>query len=157
MKVTDRTTRRFLRFGAAALIASRLVQMLRRASFLLQLVLGLAIWADLLRGAIPLHIANGILFAVLLEVEAVAGAFAGVAGRLVALAAGWGILVVAFGLTQTEILVGDLHVIVQIAHLGVGLVAMGLAERVARATHARLLARSTRSAVSPRLRGAPSP
>lgn len=148
--------RRFLRFEGAALIAAGLFQMIRRASFLLQLVLGLAIWAGLLRGAIPLHIANGILFVILLEVEAVAGAFAGVARGLVALAAGWGVFVVAFGLTQTEILAGDLHVIVEIAHLGVGLVAMGLAERVARATYARLLARSTRSAVSPRLRGAPS-
>lgn len=157
MKNGDRASRRFLRFEGAALIAAGLVQLIRRASFLLQLVLGLAIWADFLGGAIPLHIANGIFFVILLEVEAVAAAFAGVARRLVGLAAGWGILVVAFGLTQTEILVGELHVIVQITHLGVGLVAMGLAERVARAMRARLLGRSHRSAVSPRAVGASTP
>jgi hypothetical protein len=49
-----------------------------------------------------------------------------------------GLFVPVFGMTQARILPGDLHWIVQAAHLVVGLVAMGLAERLARGVQARV-------------------
>lgn len=43
-----------------------------------------------------------------------------------------------FGITQQRILPGAFHWVIQVAHLFLGLVAMGLAERLARGAQARL-------------------
>jgi hypothetical protein len=45
----------------------------------------------------------------------------------------WGLFVVVLGVMQGAILQGDLHWIVQVAHLLVGMVAMGMAHGLARA------------------------
>ncbi len=50
-------------------------------------------------------------------------------------------------MTQAELLPGDLQWLVQVAHLLVGLVAMGLAERLARGAQARLAERVAALAV----------
>ena len=48
---------------------------------------------------------------------------------LPAVAIAWGVLMAAFGLTQAQILPGDsLHAVVQVAHLVIGLGAVGLGE-----------------------------
>jgi hypothetical protein len=54
---------------------------------------------------------------------------AGARPALPAIAIAWGVLAAAFGLAQAQILPGDdVHVVIQVAHLVVGLVAIGLAE-----------------------------
>jgi hypothetical protein len=52
----------------------------------------------------------------------------------------WGLVVSVFGMTQTQILPGDFHWIVQVSHLAVGLVALVVAEWLARAAQVRLVA-----------------
>ncbi|MGH2351969.1 MAG: hypothetical protein ACRDI2_02720 [Chloroflexota bacterium] len=113
-----------------------------RGTGLLQLALGLAFWTGTLLVALPFHIFNGLLFVLLLEIQAALAAFAGAAWRLVALVVAWGFFVPVLGMTQSQILPGDWHWLVQVAHLAVGVVAMGLAEQVARAGKARLLDRT---------------
>jgi hypothetical protein len=114
------------------------VNTLARATGLLQLALGLAFWTGTLLIAVPFHTFNGQLFALLLEAQAGLAARAGVSWRLVVLAVAWGLFVVAFGMTQSQVLPGDWHWLVRVAHLLVGLAAMGVAERLAVDARARL-------------------
>jgi hypothetical protein len=124
--------------GGARLAAVRVAQVLIRATGLLQLVLGLLFWTGNLLVAVPFHLFNGLLFVVLLLVQTALAAWSGARWPLVLLTAGWALFVPVFGMTQGAILPGDLHWIVRTAHLLVGLVAMGLGERLAAAARARL-------------------
>jgi hypothetical protein len=128
---------------ATRLTVVTVVRTLTRATGLLQLALGLAFWAGTLLIALPFHMFTGLLFVLLLEVQAGLAAWAGASWRLVGLAVAWGLLVPAFGMTHGQILPGDWHWLVRAAHLLVGLVAMGLAERLALAAKARLQAGGT--------------
>ena len=125
---------------------------LTRASGLAQLALGLLLWSGnmALLGA---HIPNGFLFVLLLEIQAGIAAWAGVNWRLVVFAVLFGLFVPYFGMTQSGILPGDLHWIVQVAHLLVGVVAMGRADRLARGTQERLGQRGTAASPRPRIVG----
>ena len=53
---------------------------------------------------------------------------AGVSMKLTALAFVWGLVVVILGLTQTQILPGNLHWLIEVLHLVLGLGAIGLGE-----------------------------
>jgi hypothetical protein len=114
---------------------------LTRASGLAQLALGLLLWSGNM-ALLAVHIPNGFLFVLLLEVQAGLAAWAGVNWRLVVFAVLFGLFVPYFGMTQSQLLPGDLHWVVQVAHLLVGVVAMGLADRLARGTQARLAHRA---------------
>jgi hypothetical protein len=125
------------------LIVISLIQWLTRGTGLLQLALGLAFWTGNLLVALPFHMFTGLLFALLLEVQSGLAASAGVSWRLVALGVAWGLLVPVFGLAHAGILPGDWHWVTRVAHLAIGLVAMGLAERLAAVASARLCASTT--------------
>jgi hypothetical protein len=127
-----------VRAGGTRLAAVGVARTLIRATGLLQLALGLAFWTGTLLVAVPFHIFNGMLFVVLLLVQAGLAAWAGGSWRLVLVAIAWALFVPAFGVTQAAILPGDLHWIVRAAHLLVGLAAMGLGERLAASAEARL-------------------
>jgi hypothetical protein len=114
------------------LTAMAVVQPLIRATGLLQLVIGLAMWAGMLLVAVPFHIFTGLFFVLLLEVQAGLAAWTGAARGLAALTVVWGVFVALLGWNQTQILPGDWHWLVRVAHLVVGLVAMGLAEQLVR-------------------------
>ena len=107
-----------------------------------QIALGLAFWTGNLLTMIPLHMLTGLVFVALLEVQAVLAAFRGVSWRLVGFTIVWGLVVPVLGMTQFQILPGAFHWVVQVAHLVVGVVAIGLAERVSRGAGARLADRS---------------
>jgi hypothetical protein len=59
------------------------------------------------------------------------GARAHLPAGLVALAIAWGFVVPVLGLLQGELLPGGSHWVVQVLHLLVGLIAIGLAESLA--------------------------
>jgi hypothetical protein len=134
--------------GSARLTAVTILQVLTRATGLLQIALGLAFWTGTLLVAVPFHMFNGILFVLLLEMQAGLAAWAGASMRLVTVAAAWGLFVVLFGITQVSILPGDWHWVFRVAHLAVGLVAIGLAERLAGAAKGQLGARTPSSRTS---------
>ncbi len=146
---------------AAAATLVTVVQMLTRATGLLQLALGLAFWVDTLLVAVPFHMVNGLLFVLLLVVQAVMAARAGAPWRLVIVAVAWALFVVVLGVTQGQLLPGDWHWLVRVAHLAVGLAAMGLAERLAAVARARLAGEAgssdglSRATTEPLGRGAP--
>jgi hypothetical protein len=111
-----------------------------RVAGLVVLVLGLVVWTGAYSGAVPIHMLAGIVLVAGLWAVALLAARAGASTSLVAVAIGWGLLTVAFGLTQSQLLPGDAHVVVEVAHLVVGLVAIGRGEM--------LTARARRGAVT---------
>jgi hypothetical protein len=123
------------------------LQWVIRLSWLAQLTLGLAFWTGNLLAAIPVHMLNGLLFSLLFLAQAGLAASTGVSWRLVLLSVAWAFFVPVFGIMQMQILPGDLHWIIQVAHLLVALVAIALAERLARGAQARLAERSGALAV----------
>ena len=103
-----------------------------RASFLVQLALGLLFWIGRATQLIPLHRLNGFVLVIAVWALAFTAARAGVNPRLVAAAVLWGLVAPVLGLTQERILPGSFHWTVQILHLLVGFGLIGLAENLGR-------------------------
>jgi len=99
-----------------------------RIAGLIALLLGILLWIGGGGGIYPLHLLVGVILVGGLWTLAVLGLRAGAGPALPAVAVGWGILTVLFGLNQATLLPGDQHVVVEVAHLLVGLVAIGIGE-----------------------------
>jgi hypothetical protein len=108
------------------------LRLIIRASFLVQLALGLLFWTGRANQLIPLHRLNGFVLVIAVWALAFIAARAGVNPRLVAGAVLWGLVAPVLGLTQEHILPGSLHWTVQILHLLVGFGLIGLAENLGR-------------------------
>ena len=113
---------------------------LLRIGGLAQLGLGLLFWIDTALNLVSLHIMLGLVLVLALWALAGLAAVARVGAGPVALAAVWGVVVVGLGMTQTQLLPGSLHWLVQVAHLLVGIAALGIGGRLA----ARILERRGR-------------
>jgi hypothetical protein len=118
--------------------ATTTAQMLVRAVAVVQLVLGGLFWTGNALGLVPLHQTLGFLLVFGLWTLAALAARAGVRPPLVALAAVWGLIVPILGLTQTNLLVGSAHWVIEVLHLLVGLGAIGQAEGLAARIKQRL-------------------
>jgi hypothetical protein len=112
--------------------AATVCQMLIRVVGPIMIVLGVLFWTGNALMLVPLHMLLGLVVVLLLWILAGLAAAARVPVGLVAFAAVWGLVVPALGVMQTGLLPGDLHWIIQILHLAVGIVALVLAERLAR-------------------------
>jgi len=75
---------------------------------------------------LPVHMLAGIVLVLSLWTLAILATLSGVHRGFVALAIVWGLIVPILGLTQTRLLPGSLHWVIQVLHLLVGLAAMGL-------------------------------
>jgi hypothetical protein len=106
--------------------------MIIRITGLIQIVLGLAFWTGNLLNLVPVHMIVGLILVIALWVMAVLAARSGVNMGFVALAAIWGLIVVVFGVTQTQLLPGAAHWVIEVLHLLVGLAALGIGDRLAR-------------------------
>jgi hypothetical protein len=120
--------------------ATTAVQMLVRAAFVVQLVLGVLFWTGRALDWVPLHQTIGFVLVFGLWTQAALAARAGVRAPLVALAAVWGLVVPVLGLTQTRLLVGSAHWLIEVLHLLVGVAAVGMAEGLAARVKERLAA-----------------
>jgi uncharacterized membrane protein YhiD involved in acid resistance len=99
-----------------------------RIAGLAAVVLGIVTWIGGGKGLVPLHMLVGVILVAGLWVLAALGLRAGTGPVLPAVAFAWGLLVVLFGLNQATILPGDTHLVVEVAHLLVGIVAIGIGE-----------------------------
>ena len=117
--------------------ATTVAQTVLRVTGLVQLVLGIAFWTGNAEGLIPLHQLIGLLLVLSLWTLAAIAARAGVQPGLVALAAVWGLVTPILGLTQTRLLPGSAHWLIQVLHLLVGLGAIGQGEALAARIRAR--------------------
>jgi hypothetical protein len=112
-------------------MAVRITSMVLRVAVLLTLILGLLFWFDIAKSLVALHMLLGIIVVLCLWV---------LGGFIVATKGGVGIgigafvlglIVFLFGLTQRGILVGNLHWLIQVIHLLLGLAAAGMGEMIA--------------------------
>jgi hypothetical protein len=101
-----------------------------RIAIALQIIVGIALWTGHWMSLASVHMIVGLLYVLMLW---------GVAGiaisqhrstGLAAFAFVWGLVIAAFGMAQQGILVGDLHWVVRVMHLVIGIAAMPVAERL---------------------------
>ena len=112
--------------------ASRAVLMLLRLAFVVQLVVGIAMWAGYWISFVGLHMAVGSIFVLLLWILAVIALVRRRAIGLALFAIVWGVVLAGFGMAQRGIMVGDAHWVIRVVHLLIALVAMPIAERLGR-------------------------
>jgi hypothetical protein len=107
-----------------------MAQMFVRVAGLVLLVLGIVIWTGHGNTLIPTHAFLGVVFVLSLWAVAVTGLVARIGFVLPARLIVWGIVIGWFGVTQHQLLQGSRHWIIQVLHVAVGLIAIGLAEVV---------------------------
>jgi hypothetical protein len=107
-------------------------QIVARAIAVVQVALGIYVWTGHGDSVIPVHIAVGLLLVVDLWAAVALGLRAGAPKGLAIVAVVWSVGMPVFGLVQANVLTGDIHVAVQVLHLAIGLIAVGLVEGLAR-------------------------
>jgi hypothetical protein len=112
--------------------------MLARLLGVVQILVGLAIWFGFAAGAVAFHMAVGSLFVLLLWIVGLIALFVLDKRGLPLFTLLWGGLVLWFGMAQTTLLVGAGHWAVRLAHLLVGMAAIGLVESLGKALKAHL-------------------
>lgn len=105
-----------------------------RVSGLVLLVLGAAIWTGNADALIGVHMLVGVVLVLALWTLAAAAWRAGASPAIVLVAVAWGVLLPALGATQENLLEGDTHWIIQVVHLALGVVAIGLGEMLGAVT-----------------------
>jgi uncharacterized membrane protein YuzA (DUF378 family) len=103
-----------------------------RVTGVIMIVLGLLLWSGNVERLVQLHMLIGITLVLALWGLAVIGAMARVSRGLVVVALVWGLIVPVLGFTQTRLLSGSAHWLIQILHLLVGLGAISLAMTLGR-------------------------
>ena len=109
---------------------SRMLIMFMRIAVAFQVIVGIGFWTGHWAGLRNLHMAVGALFVLALWVLAGMALSQHRAQRLAAFALVWGVIVLGLGMVQQGILIGDLHWIIRVLHLVVGIAAMPIAERL---------------------------
>ena len=110
--------------------ATTAVQMLIRLSWLVLIVLGALFWAGRTT-MLATHVVTGLVFVLLLWMLSFLALRSGAGAGLAALNIFWSLVVLVLGMTQNRLLVDGVHSIIQVLHLLVGIVAIGLAESLA--------------------------
>ncbi|HEU4355907.1 MAG TPA: hypothetical protein VFT27_10000 [Actinomycetota bacterium] len=115
----------------------------------LLLILGLIIWVADAHQLVGVHIALGVVLVLSLwTICAIAGR-SGVAAGSVAFAAAWGVLIVVLGLSQEELVPGDLHWTIQVLHVVISMGAIWWGKRLAKMIGSRrALSPSSQSALT---------
>jgi hypothetical protein len=111
--------------------ATTIANIVTRVAGLTAIVLGLLFWTGNALALIPIHMLAGILVVLGLWTLAGLAARAGVPLSFVVLAIAWGLIVPILGITQTRLLPGTAHWVIQLIHLLVGIGAIGQAEGLA--------------------------
>lgn len=96
------------------------------------LVLGILFWTGHALSLLSLHMWLGSLFVVCLWVLVVLGFLASGTRMFALVVLIWSLIVPALGVLQLQLLPGSLHWVIQVIHLLVGLIAMGLGHALAR-------------------------
>jgi hypothetical protein len=108
-------------------MAMRIASIVLSFSGLIALILGLLFWGHKATHLIPLHMLLGFLVMGALWVVGIGQAFfRGGSWSVAACALIVGILLAVLGITQTSLMVGEYHWVVQIVHLALGLSAIAI-------------------------------
>src|SRR5258708_3206005 len=106
------------------LTAPLIAVLLVRITGTFQILSGLLFWAGIVLPLIPIHMLIGLILVLSLWALAIMAVVSGVRRGLAILSGVWGLIVVAFGVTQTQLLPGDYHWVIRALHLAVGLAAI---------------------------------
>ena len=109
---------------------SRGLLMFMRVAMLLQLIVGIALWTGNLYSLVDLHRTIGVLFVVSLWIIAIIALAQRRSPGLAVFGILWGLVVAGLGFMQQGILIGDLHWIIRVLHLVIGVAAMPIAEKI---------------------------
>jgi hypothetical protein len=119
-------------------------QWLVRISGVLALLLGLLLWTgDLPPALLAVHMLLGVLVVLGLWLLAAVASQMGVPIGMVAAAAIVGLIVLVLGLTQTSLLPGGAHWVIQVLHLVLGMAAVASGEMIGGRVRRSRLAAST--------------
>jgi uncharacterized membrane protein len=116
---------------------------LARALGAFQILTGFAFWFHWLPHAVAVHVALGSLLVLVLWMVALIALFALSHRAVPLIALFWGGLVLWLGMAQTTLALGTAHWAIRVAHLVVGLAALGFIESLAKATKRHWSARNT--------------
>lgn len=116
--------RRLSEMNTATTVANNLV----RIAGLILIILGTLFWTGNADSLITLHKVIGFVLVISLWALAFLASRAGVNPAFIVLVVLWSILVPILGLTQTRLLTGNAHWVIQVLHLLVGLSAIALGE-----------------------------
>ena len=114
---------------------------LARALGVFQLLTGFAFWFGWLPHAVAGHVALGSLLVLVLWMVSLIALFVLSTRAVPLIALFWGGLVLWLGMAQTTLALGSAHWAIRVAHLVVGLAALGFIESLAKATKLRWSAR----------------
>ena len=98
-----------------------------RIAMVVQLLVGIALWTGHGYALRNFHMAVGMLFVLLLWTIAIRAFARRHRVPLAVFALVWGLVIPALGMMQQRLLIGDLHWIVRLLHLAVGVAAMPMA------------------------------
>jgi hypothetical protein len=104
-----------------------------RIAGIVQLILGTLFWTGRAYQYVPAHMAIGVLLVLSLWMLAVIALSARVRRGLAVFALVWGVALPLFGMKQATILAGPQHWIIRVVHLLMGIVALAVADRLAKA------------------------
>ena len=113
-------------------ITANVLRILVSAIGVVMIALGLLFWTGNAFTLLPLHMLLGIVLVLMLWIIAVMALVARVNPALALAALIWGLIVPILGITQFQLLPGSLHWVIQALHLLVGIVAIVLANILAR-------------------------
>jgi tetrahydromethanopterin S-methyltransferase subunit E len=105
----------------------RILFLLLQIAATLQVVVGIAMWTGHWYSLRGMHMAVGVSFVLMLWAIAIMALVQRRRIPVALLALAWGVVVVAVGITQQGLLPGDLHWIIRVLHLVIGLASMPLA------------------------------
>ena len=109
---------------------SRGLLMFMRLAMLLQLIVGIGLWTGHLYSLVDLHRTIGVLFVLSLWIIAIIALVQRRSPGLAAFAILWGLLVAGIGFMQQGMMIGDLHWIIRVLHLVIGVASMPIAEKI---------------------------
>ena len=119
---------------------SRGLLMFMRVAMLLQLIVGIALWTGHVVSLVDLHRTIGVLFVVSLWIIAIITLTQRRSAGLAVFAILWGLAVAGLGFMQQGIMVGDMHWIIRVVHLAIGVAALPIAEKLVAAPRATVAA-----------------
>jgi len=120
---------------------------LARGLGVFQILTGFALWFGWLPHAVAVHVALGSLLVLVLWMVSLIALFVLSKRAVPLIALFWGGLVLWLGMAQTTLALGAAHWAIRVAHLVVGLAALGFIESLAKATKRHWSVRNTTTVV----------
>jgi hypothetical protein len=112
------------------------ISILAKLAGVVALALGITFWTGHALRLTPLHMISGSVVVLCLWTLALLSFKQGARRGLSVLGVGWGFVVPVLGMAQYQLMPGDHHWVIRVAHLLVGVVAVMLVERIAEGMHA---------------------